>query len=291
MVKIENYGDLSFYPPPIKGLEKLVLFPDGECKRKGVPNSSIWCFNNASFYQPWILANDVGCGMTAFVIGDVPVELSAETIAAYLADKNILGSGNHFVDICTPLFPGPSKMLLIHTDGKKRDPDAPQTFDEAQTRVKRASALRVELGHELADLIGTRANVYADWPHNTVEFEKGQVVYRKGVINVTPEKEYILPVSLGSTILVYAPNPDNMPPMNSMPHAAGRRIPRGQGKVAIEKVAEIRTLAYIPDRISDTSLRSEHPSCYNTIRSITRKFVKSMLTIGELRILAYIGKI
>ena len=82
-----------------------------------------------------------------------------------------------------------------------------------------------------------------------------------------------------------------MPPFDSMPHATGRRAPRGQTKIDLNDVAEIRKLAYIPTQVSNASLRTEHPNSYNSPMKIFSKLGKSIVSMGDMRILAYIGKI
>jgi len=63
--------------------------------------------------------------------------------------------------------------------------------------------------------------------------------------------------------------------------------------VSEEDAAFVRKLVYIPDEIENSSLRSEHPSCYNGFDKILTILGqgKYIVPVGEMRILSYIGKI
>jgi hypothetical protein len=296
-MKIKNYSDNYFSPMNAEGLEELVLFPDGGIRGKNIPNSSVWVFDsNNHKYRKDILANDVGCGMAAFMINAVDYKRASDKIADYLGGKNILGRGNHFVDICSKFASLDSKfpnhnVLVIHSDGKSFDNSVPECIEEAKSKVRNAQDFRKKLGYDISKLIGSKCELIGDWPHNSVEIQDGKVIYRTGVIKVCPEKVHIMPAHIGSTILFYTVDKDKLPPYSSMPHATGRCGPRGDFKVDVEKVKDLRDLVYIPETISDSSLRSEHPSCYNNIDKISEKLVGYLLPLGEVRILSYIGKV
>ena len=302
MVEIISFEDGFYYPPNFKGLETLVRFPDGEFKRKDIPNSTIWVFNsNNHSYVNEILGNDVGCGMTAFILNEIDHKEAADKFYEFLKDKKILGRGNHFVDVCSTIestFDEKDEkynILLLHTHGK--GDNKAENIEQAKFLQQKASKERENLGYDLADLLKAKCKLLGDWPHNTVEEENDKIVYRKGVIKVQPEKVYFLPAHLGAHILVYTidTRQDNIPPFFSMPHATGRKGPRGENKVSLAKVKEIRDLVYIPSGISDTSLRTEHSSCFNDFDKIINKLCKwdksYIVDIGEIRILSYIGKI
>ncbi len=97
--------------------------------------------------------------------------------------------------------------------------------------------------------------------------------------------------------------PFQLPPYCSMPHATGRSGPRGEMKVSLEEIREMRCqpqIPYIPSGISDTALRSEHPSCFNNFDKILEKlkypisehFQENYFIItGQSKILSYVGKV
>ena len=302
MVEIISFEDEFYYPPEFKGLETLVRFPDGEFKRKDIPNSTVWVFNPDNHkYMNEILGNDVGCGMTAFILNKIDYKEAADKFCDHLEDKGLIGRGNHFVDICGKIDSKSDKkeeeynILLLHTHGK--GDNKAESLEEARSLQQKASEERRNLGYELANLIKANCRLLGDWPHNTVEEEDGKIVYRKGVIKVQPMEVYFLPAHLNAHIWVYTIDvrPESIPPYFSMPHATGRKGPRGETKVSLEKAREIRDLVYIPSKISDSSLRTEHPSCFNDFDKIIDKLCKwdksYIYSMGEIQILSYIGKI
>ncbi|MEK6920979.1 MAG: hypothetical protein AABX82_03795 [Nanoarchaeota archaeon] len=312
MVNIVSFEDTHYYPPHQlqSGLDTLVRFPDGEFKRDSIPNSTVWVYNAAGHrYKQEILEGDAGCGIAAFFIDEVNPREAADTIFEKLSEKGILGRGNHFVDICSAYDSAsqdakpkpPHNILLVHTHGDNRDTTIPTTIKEAQQRQQYAETFREYLGHQLAANIGSRScKILGDWTHNSVEETEEGIIYRKGVVKVEPMKVYILPESIGAMVLFYTvadSPPLQLPPYLSMPHATGRAGPRGQMKVSLEEVREMRKqpwIPYIPAGISDTALRSEHPSCFNNGDKIFRKLGlenKFYVSVGECQILSYVGKV
>ncbi|MBI5072774.1 RtcB family protein [Candidatus Woesearchaeota archaeon] len=312
MVNIISFEDSHYFPPPTlrSGLETLVRFPDGEVKQTGIPNSTVWVFSPENHtYHPEILGGDVGCGIAAFFIDEVDSRAAADTIFEKLAGKGVLGRGNHFVDICgayesasleteeKPLH----NILLVHTHGDNQDAATPMSIEQAQARERYADEFREHLGHQLAHDIGSsRCRMLGNWAHNTVEETSEGIIYRKGVVKVQPMKVHILPESIGAMVLFYTVSdeaPFQLPPYHSMPHATGRAGPRGQMKVSLEEVREMRQqpwIPYIPAGISDTALRSEHPSCFNNYDKIFRRLEMEnnfYTSIGECQILSYVGKV
>ncbi len=296
MVTLTSFADHYYSPPPFTGLEELVRFPDGEFKLNSIPNSTVWVFSDRNHrFRPEIHQADIGCGMTALIISPVEHREAADAIYAHLRKKNILGRGNHFIDICSPLDilyeekREPHQVLLIHTHGARND--VPRTLTQACQYQDQASWYRKELGETLARVLGVSSTLLGDWNHNSVQQENGKIIYRRGVVKVQPGKVYFLPAHLGEQILIYTINEKSLPPYSSMPHATGRSGPRGETKVTPEEAATLRQQVYIPAGISDRSLRTEHPSCYNDFDKIFDKLRAFFVPMGETQILSYVGKI
>jgi len=294
-------------------LEEVVVFVN-ETKREGIPNGSVWVYNDmGQGYNPDILGEDVGCGMAAFKISkDVNLKKAADEIAKSLKGIRILGSGNHFVDLCSPMrvfdkwvknewidfsdfkhnTTDKSQFLILHTDAKTIMDKTPVSFKEADEKMQIAQNFRDKLGNDLAKLIGSKIiEKYGDWTHNSVERKDGKIIYRKGAIKVLSGKIHIFPVSLGNPILFYTVDGNYIPPYNSMPHASGRKVKTGDFKASLESVSEFRKLIYIPEEVKDNSLRAEHPDCFNTLNDFTDEFKLYFNSIGEVNIIAYVGKI
>lgn len=320
MVKVVNFAD-SFYRPSFslsQGLEALVRFPDGEFKHNDIPNSTVWVYTSDRAYIPKILGADVGCGIAAFYINEVDPKEATDLIYQKLHKRKILGRGNHFVEVCSrydsslpdsPVQSSPHNILLVHTHGDSNT--TPSTMREAQERQRYVEKFREELGEELATLIGSSyCKLMGNWTHNFVEEDDGKIIYRKGVVKVTKEKVHILPAHLGARIVFYTVSDDmkndikfQMPPYNSMPHATGRRGPISVTKVSLDAVAAMRidpSIPYIPPEIPDTSLRSEHPSCFNDDDKIFKRLRYQLtehfdspyaILLGSCIIKGYVGKV
>lgn len=316
MVEVINFVDTFYRPSPSlsHGLEALVRFPDGDVKHKDIPNSTVWIYAQEEHsYHPEILQTDVGCGIAAFFINEVDPQEAADLIYQKLNNRNILGRGNHFVDVCSPYEssdadsqPQPRhNILLVHTHGNTNQ--MPRTIRQAQERQREVESFRKELGEELACFVGSSScTLFGNWTHNSVEEDSGKIIYRKGVVKVTPEKVHILPAHLGARILFYTvsgEHPFQMPPYASMPHATGRRGPIGITKVSLDAVSAMRknpSIPYIPPKISDASLRSEHPSCFNDYDKIMERLKYQIspnfehtypVLLGQCCILSYVGKV
>lgn len=296
---IDNYSSNFYYPEKERttGLERLVIFPDGTKNRSGIPNSSVWIYRKTGHeYDPSLLGPDVGCGISGFKIPAAGHE-AADAIAEFLKDKKVLGRGNHFVDLCTSIVSPymeddpEHNILLIHTDGKQMMNEVPSNLHEALQKIKDASEIRQELGNTLAKMLGIPINRFGDWAHNTVEETEEYLVYRKGAIKTVPSMIHIMPAHIRSHILVYTVQKEYMPPAESLPHGTGRAGPINQHKVTEEKAEEVRKHVYIPKIIPASSLKSEHPDCYNGFDNIFRTLKQFMIGLGHLEIKAYIGKL
>ncbi len=306
MVSIIDYNNQFFYPEKKmieNGLEEVIRFPDGEYKSEGIPNSTIWKFNKRDHnYQNNIHKGDLGCGMTAFLTSSFDHKEAADILYNYLSDTGILGRGNHFVDLCSSIrhFDDDKEdnepdynILFLHTHGK--DHSVPLNFEQALKRQEEVKKFRVSLGYDLIrNILKIDGDILGDYMHNTVEEDNNHFIYRKGLVKVKPGEVYLLPSNSASKILLYTIHPQRLPPESSMPHATGRVGPRGETKVSLEKAAELRDLVYIPEGIKNSSLRTEHPDCFNNYDNIFKKLREEnnfFIPYGECDILSYIGKI
>lgn len=284
-----------------EGLEEVVLFQSGEIRQNNIPNGSVWRFNPQNHqYQEDILDNDVGCGMLAFSVDPTDPREAGDKFYDFFKTNPILGRGNHFVDFCSELDTSSleespvqkmGNIILLHTDGKSYDPSVPKSIEEAQEKEKKASEFRKNLGENLARILEVDFQLIGDWPHNSVEKNDTQIIYRKGTIKIIPEKIHVLPANLGEQIMFYTIDPSNLPPCASLPHGTGRAGPRGELKATETAIEELRTKVYIPLGISNHSLRTEHPSCYNNYEDVVQRLTKYIIPIGVCRILSYVGKI
>jgi hypothetical protein len=314
-MEIKNLSNEYYYPSKEmqKGLNELIIFPDGHPMKNGAVNSAVWAFEAKDHkYKPKILGDDVGCGM-ALALFYNPQGMNLESVATdftnYFKNNKSLGRGNHFVNICSPLIkesrvegePNLSdyflldknyKMIIIHTDAKHLDSKKITTIDEALTWDESAKRYRAEIISDLAKRANTSCFMINDWSHNSIEENGDEIIYRKGAIKPKTDGLNFFPMSLGRAIPFYIINPRNFKQFrDSVPHGSGRVGPTSQNKVSLEKVKELREQVFIPKKITDTSLRTEHPDCYNNIDAFLNIFRDHIQIIGETQIEAYIHQI
>ncbi|MBE0564496.1 MAG: hypothetical protein IH621_00945 [Krumholzibacteria bacterium] len=294
MIKTTNYNHFHYQPGDLPGLRELVIFPDGEFKPRSdepIPNSSVWLFGGAP-YVPRILAGDAGCGIAGWTLAELEVPAAMDAIARHLKGSGALGRGNHFVDLLEGFGDAPgTQILLIHSDGKRRDRTVPRTHAAARAKIAAAEAARVELGDELLHLLNVRGTLLGNWTHNAVDETGDGHLYRKGAVAAPPGRLLVLPAHLGERVLFYRINAEDLPPLESMPHGTGRAGARGALKVDEEKAREVRELVHIPALVADASLRTEHPSCFNGFEGIRGHLGRHLIEVESLRILGYVGKI
>lgn len=214
---IQNMSGDYFFPDERmrEGLEKVILFPESDPSHR-IPNGSAWRYKE-NVYRPEILGDDVGCGITGFMLQkyDSLEELADETLKVLEKEDISIGRGNHFIDICEG-YNSTHKTLFIHSDMNKEGV-TPKTFQRAQQMQKDAVEKRVEVIEALTSKLGLNTEYLGDWTHNTVENEDG-VVYRKGTISVA-DKRGILALNPFDGMLLYGADFSEYD--NMMQHSTG----------------------------------------------------------------------
>lgn len=198
---IQNMSGDYFFPDEHirEGLEKVILFPEADPSHR-IPNGSAWTYKE-NVYRPEILGDDVGCGITGFMLQnyDSIDELADETLKVLEKEDISIGRGNHFIDICEG-YDSTHKTLFIHSDMNKEGV-TPKTLQKAQQMQKDAVEKRVDVIDTLTSKLGLKTEYLDDWTHNTVESEDG-MVYRKGTISVV-DNEGILALNPFDGMLLY----------------------------------------------------------------------------------------
>jgi hypothetical protein len=197
-ISIRNYGDQHFFPPKRlqDGLEEVVVFNENTSKRD-IPNGSVWQYRENTRYNPELLKDDVGCGISRYdVEGDFPTKESAsrselleyvDELWGAVNDEDItIGRGNHFIDFTSYnsyRHPDKTTSVFVHSDMNPMG-ETPQTYDQAVQRIRDASEARDEVADTLLDRLGLDYEKTGDWPHNTVDRTESGLLYRKGAITL-----------------------------------------------------------------------------------------------------------
>jgi hypothetical protein len=185
--KVRNYGDIYFYPESrmIDGLKEVIVFRENTLKHD-IPNGSVWIYDIKKPYISEILKEDVGCGISAFIIEPIDFNESiAEDIVKIISEEKIkIGRGNHFIDFTGPLpLIGIGNMILIHSDfnfSKK----VPDNYEQAIEMVEKSEEIRIETLNKIINRMHISGEFYKSWIHNFIEVKDDTVIYIKGAISL-----------------------------------------------------------------------------------------------------------
>lgn len=202
-ITIRNYGDQHFFPPERlhEGLEEVLVFNENT-KKRDIPNGSVWQYDASTQYNPELLKDDVGCGISRYELEDsFPTkqhgtdselrDFMQELWSAVDAEDLSIGRGNHFIDFTSYnsyRHESGKPAVFVHSDMNPRG-ETPQSYDGARQRIKEASEGRDEVAETLLDKLQISFQKTGDWPHNTVEREDSGLVYRKGAIKLREQAE------------------------------------------------------------------------------------------------------
>ncbi|MFT4310186.1 MAG: hypothetical protein ACMXYC_00990 [Candidatus Woesearchaeota archaeon] len=176
-IEVLDLTNLGFWPSKNlqKGLQKVVTFPEVS-SRKLIPNGSLWMYEPDTPYNPDILRDDVGCGITTYLCEKIP---DITEVAQLLSDTQI-GRGNHFVDICH--FDNEYDLIALHSD-LNEEKKHPQTFKEAKNRMNEARYRRGIVIESILERLEIKGSLWKDWTHNFVDVHEDRIVYGKGVVD------------------------------------------------------------------------------------------------------------
>lgn len=293
----------------LEGLKKLVLLPD-YCPGKGLlPVGSVAVFDSFNHeFKAGYLGPDIGCGMTLATFGKTleDMEYVSHKIAAELrsveTELGSLGSGNHFIDLFNVgEVKGVEKLragdtvALIHSgsrlQGKKayerglvgeKYLDAYGSCTDFAIKNRQALSGLVEKGAE------TELTQIIDRCHNTIEYGNGNIVYRKGAVNLKAGELTVLPAGAGRDALLLKAR-DNISDVEySMCHGTGRKMSRADAKEMGLDAEELRKKVFIPSTINDWEFKSQLPECYRTLDEVMPQVEKYCEVVGTLKPLSYV---
>lgn len=234
-----------------KGLKKLIMLPDYSPGR-GISTGTVAVFDG-ELHKPNLgyLGQDIGCGMLLARFEGTPKDLHAKIDELYSAIEGGdpawrgIGRGNHFINIYEALSGGYQHPLaLIHTGNAMNRLDSSDfgnwsLHDEmlASARDKRKNLLE-----RLREHFGVDMAVVIDRPHNFIELDSGNVVYRKGCVKVADGEQTVIPSSFDNDALFVSVN-GKMPELeNSVCHGTGRLAPTGCSKDAADEYRPIEAV-------------------------------------------------
>lgn len=294
--------------------KRVISLPD-TCPGKSPLPTGTGYLTQAAHWRRFALS-DVGCGIavvrTALTLADTtgPSFRDAwDGLCSDLASRRNqglgdLGSGNHFLDAVVS-YDDESVALVVHTGSRKESGlvdalvDRPLEFDREFARIKdwaksnRDKVLQIAEKHigRFVDLYpGIRA---LDRNHNHYEELDSGVLIRKGSQRVEPGELALIPSSLLDDMVIVRATSRVAELMHCLPHGTGRTMSRSDAKRATDQFdfRAMRRSVYIPEQITDASLRTEAPICYRKLED-GLSYIKDYVEIVERFVpIAYIGQL
>lgn len=234
--------------------------------------------------------SDVGCGIAVvrsnLWLSEIETNEFRQTWSALCDDlaanrnKGLgdLGSGNHFLDaVCS--YEDESICFVVHTGSRAESGivdhlvDSPARFDAEFGRVKRwARENRAAVLEHVQRRFGTFRDLYPgisvlDRDHNHFEELAAGMLIRKGAQRVEPGQLSLIPSNLLDDMVIVRATERVVETLNCLPHGTGRTMSRSDAKKATVDFdfGEMRRRVIIPERIEDSSLRTEAPICYRRL--------------------------
>lgn len=172
--------------------------------------------------------------------------------------------------------------------------DNPKMFDKKhESTVLWAKENRYTINSFLEKVYGT-LDVILDKPHNTYELmENGSVLIRKGSVKLNPGEITIIPSSMDGDMVMVKATDKISNCLNSLSHGTGRKYSRSDAKTYAEQYdyKALRKRIYVPDSISDASIKTEAPFCYRSIDDCMNLLGDIVEEVERFVPIAYIGQL
>jgi hypothetical protein len=280
--RVRNYGETHFFPKQSlrEGLKEVIIFKENN-KKYEIPNGSVWVYDRSRGYIPEILREDVGCGITGYIIEQLNYSpKDVREILKSIRDTGIrIGRGNHFIDFCTAHPKATdSNMLFLHSDFHF-DHKHPISFEGAKAMEQESKDRRRESIEKIIKGLDIKGEFYNDWTHNTVEVGEEQTIYRKGAINIQSSNgEGILALNPFEGFFFYASKWGNY--HGSMQHGTGKKAAKKFDKSKLEIIRTGNVEGLVIDR---TNMPEDVHKYYNEFNAFYETFCKEQLSIGYSR--------
>lgn len=293
----------SWLPHNIKA-EQVVFLPDACPGKSTLPTGCVVLTKQANWRE--LAVSDCGCGMRFLKSGVGLVDFKQEDwdavykiLKEHKGGLGDLGSGNHFLNAMVSQ-KDEKIYFLIHTGSRQESKlvddyiDKPGRFEDKYKEVSDwAKCNRKKIGEFLAKIFGS-VELVLDKPHNSFEIiGDGSVIVRKGAVKTLQGEINIIPSNMdGDAVLVEATAAVSKA-LNSLSHGTGRTMSRGEAKEYAEQYdyKALRKRVYIPENISDASIRTEAPFCYRDIDKCLGLIGELIEEVDRLTPIAYMGQL
>lgn len=284
--------------------EIVVFFPDACPGKSPLPTGTAILTRQENWRK--FAVSDCGCGMLLLKSQVHVKEFKKENwnliyrdLKANKGNLGDLGSGNHFLD-ALEAYDEKNIYFLIHTGSRDESKavesliGSPDKFDSTFNAVCNwAKDNRLEIAKMIEKHFG-KLEFVSDKNHNSFElFPDESVVIRKGAVKLLPGEMTIIPSNMNGDVVLVQATDSIGDTLNSMSHGTGRVMSRSQAKEYAEtfNYQALRDQIYIPEMISDASIKTEAPFCYRDLDSCLNLIQKLVIEIKRFSPFAYLGQI
>lgn len=302
----EILGKLYNYIPRELDYEKVVFFPDVCIGKSPLPTgtSILIDTNKISNWRKYTLS-DVGCGMT-LLKSNIEFEnfKYSDWDKLYNLLKNNksnlgqLGSGNHFLDA---VIGNDNKVyFVIHTGSRLEGNNLGDYLDnlnkfdiEYKKIINWAYENRMAIRDIIEKVFGN-TKLIMDKVHNSYEIiNSNEVIIRKGSVKLLENEITLIPSNMDSDMILVKANNKVNDCLNSLSHGTGRVMSRGDAKEIAKNYdyEALRKRIYIPNGISNDSIKTEAPFCYRNLEDCMSLISNIVIEIDRFTPIAYIGQL
>ena len=291
----------SWLPHDLKA-EEVIFFPDACPGKSPLPTGTVVYTKQ----QDWrkFAVSDCGCGMLLCEANLTTSDFKKEDwdkmyydIKANKGRLGDLGSGNHFLDALES-YTDDKLYFLVHTGSRNESKlvdhltNKPNEFDSKFLDVcKWAEDNRYTIFRMLEKYFG-KLNLILDKNHNHFEMFEDGVIIRKGAVRVTPGEQTVVPSSMNGDVVLISATDKVTETYNSLCHGTGRVMSRGDAKqfASTFDYDALREKIYIPEMISNESIKTDAPFCYRDLDSCLN-LIDDLITVDKrFSVMAYLGQ-
>ncbi|MEM6629804.1 MAG: RtcB family protein [Bacteroidota bacterium] len=305
---IQNYSATPLHtlynwiPHGLKA-EEIIFFPDACPGKSPLPTGTVVVTQQEDWRK--FAISDCGCGMLLAKSSLAASEFQAPVwdeiyhdLAANKGKLGDLGSGNHFLDALRS-YEEDRLYFLIHTGSRKESNlvdhlvDQPQRFDQTFASVcKWAEANRRAVLNIVEKHFG-KVEVVLDKNHNHFEVQEDLVIIRKGASRLLPGELTVIPSHMIGDVVLVRGKTSVADVRNSMCHGTGRTMSRSAAKSYAQSYdyGEMRRKIYIPEMISDNSIKTDAPYCYRDLDDCLALVADLVEEEKRFQPIAYMGQI
>lgn len=308
-MKVINYSaeyDSLLYSwlPHDLDAEMVVFFPDACPGKSPLPTGTVIKTKQENWRR--FAVSDCGCGMllakSKTKVSDFNKRYWDSLYKDLKANKGKLGdlgSGNHFLDALQS-YDDDFIYFLIHTGSREESKivegliDLPSKFDETFLSVcDWAKENRAEIARMIEKYFG-KLDIILDKNHNSFEIlDDSSVIIRKGAVKLLPGEKTVIPSNMNGDVVLVEANKEIENVLNSMSHGTGRVMSRSEAKEIAQNFDYdyLRKQIYIPEMISNASIKTEAPFCYRDLDECLKLIEKLVVEVRRFSPFAYLGQI